>query len=321
MPELLFAIDNRNWSDCQQLFRGGDGQEYYDGDYSIEPGAAIDVRAERRATGSSSVIRLTSKSRLVFRRTRAHVRDDPKDATVFWFVRRGRLRVSDSRGARTARPGDFLVTRSTTPFVIDCEPDADNVHEVLHLVAPTHAVRGRIADDVVSGYLIRAGRREFALAEMILTQLVEDDGQLQPDTAAHLVETTVQLISHAIRDRNVCGRLRQTVLERRREEVLRFIEVNLSNPKLCTNMVAQGCGISPRYLSYVLNQQGVTFSDLVWSQRLARARAWLAAPELKDLAISEIAYDAGFKSPAHFSRMFTRVFRTTPRGWRASQAQ
>ena len=98
--------------------------------------------------------------------------------------------------------------------------------------------------------------------------------------------------------------------------MLRFIEVHLSDPQLSTAMVAKGCGIRPRYLSFLLRLKGTSFSELVWEQRLEKAKYWLSASDPRDISISEIAYGVGFKSPAHFSRMFKRVFKVNPREFR-----
>jgi AraC-like DNA-binding protein len=111
------------------------------------------------------------------------------------------------------------------------------------------------------------------------------------------------------------------VSDRRLQEVLRYIEVHLSNPNLSTAMVASGCGISPRYLSFLLKHHGTSFSTLVWEQRLKKAKSWLSASNPNDVSISEIAYSVGFKSPAHFSRMFKRVFQMNPREYRAANPQ
>ena len=86
-------------------------------------------------------------------------------------------------------------------------------------------------------------------------------------------------------------------------------------------MVAKGCGISPRYLSFLLRLKGTSFSELVWDQRLDKAREWLAASDPRDISISEIAYGVGFKSPAHFSRMFKRVFGVNPREFRGDRQE
>ena len=71
-------------------------------------------------------------------------------------------------------------------------------------------------------------------------------------------------------------------------------------------------GVSQRYLSLLLQSTGTTFSELVWTQRLEMARAWLERSDPRDIAISEIAYGVGFKSTAHFSRKFKRAFGQNP---------
>ncbi len=83
-------------------------------------------------------------------------------------------------------------------------------------------------------------------------------------------------------------------------------------------MVADACGISTRYLSSLLKQQGTPFSELVWNQRMKIAERWLATSSPGDISIAEIAFRVGFKSPAHFSRMFKRVYHKGPREYRAA---
>ena len=68
MTETLFIFDQRNYRDCQQAYRGEKQQEYYLGDYTIEAGSVIDVRADKKSVGSCSIIRLRSKTRLFFTR-------------------------------------------------------------------------------------------------------------------------------------------------------------------------------------------------------------------------------------------------------------
>ena len=131
-----------------------------------------------------------------------------------------------------------------------------------------------------------------------------------------LVETALTLIGNAVRASEEAQLARQTIADRRLQDVLRFIEVHLSDPQLSTAMVAKGCGISPRYLSFLLRLKGTSFSELVWEQRLEKAKSWLSASDPRDISISEIAYGVGFKSPAHFSRMFKRVFKVNPREFR-----
>jgi AraC family transcriptional regulator, positive regulator of tynA and feaB len=318
MTETLFAFDERNYQNCQNAFRGAKNQEYYLGDYSIEAGSVIDVRADKKAVGACSIIRLKSRTRLFFRRSWYHIREDGTDVTVLWFVKRGRLSVSHQGGYSVAKAGDFVITKSMTPFVIECETDEESQHEVLHVIIPSHALRRFIPQEVRVGFMLPAIGREFTIAEHILTDVFDDTGELSEQTAQMLVDTALTVLSDAIKDRDTCGPVRQTVLDKRLQDVLRFIEVHLSDSKLSIATVAKGCGISPRYLSFLLKLHGTPFSTLVWDKRLKMASGWLSQSKPADISISEIAYRVGFKSPAHFSRMFKRVYGKSPCDYRAA---
>ena len=126
MTETLFAFDVRNYQECQKAFRGQKSQEYYLGDYSIEAGSVIDVRADKKAVGSCSIIRLRSRTRLFFKRSWSHIREDATDVTVLWFVKRGTMSVSHPGGYSIARAGDFAITQSMTPFSMECQADEES---------------------------------------------------------------------------------------------------------------------------------------------------------------------------------------------------
>lgn len=316
MAETLFSIDRRNYADCQKLFRGERSQEYYLGDYWLDEAPSIEVKAERKSVGPISIIRLRASPQSYFRRTRQHIREDATDLSVLWFVKRGSLALSNQCGNKVARPGDFAITRSMSPFLIECRTDEESIHEVLHVTVPTHILRTHITQDFSAGLFMAVERPELAIAENIFTDVFEDDGNLAAESGRALVETALAIIGHAVRASHEAVPTRQTIADRRLEEVLRFIEVHLSDPQLSTAMVARGCGISPRYLSFLLRLKGTSFSELVWEQRLEKARSWLAASDPREISISEIAYGVGFKSPAHFSRMFKRVFNMNPREFR-----
>jgi AraC-like DNA-binding protein len=320
VTETLFVFDKRNYLDCQNGFRGARNQEYYLGEYSIEAGSVIDVRADKKGVGPISIIRLRSRTRLFFRRNWSHIREDGTDVAVLWFVKRGRLCVSHQCGTTVAKAGDFAVTKSTTPFSIECQPDEDSVHEVLHVIVPAHVLRRHLPQAPGSGFCVPAQGREFGIAERLLTEVFEDAGELSPHVAQLLVDSALLVLGDAMKERGCAAPARLMLSERRRQEVLRYIEVHLSDPKLSIATVARGCGISPRYLSFLLKLHGTSFSSLVWENRLKTARQWLAASRPGEASISEIAYKVGFKSPAHFSRMFKRAFNVSPRNYRATGA-
>lgn len=316
MSETLFSFDKDNYQQCQQSYRGDDNQEYYLGDYTIEAGSVIDVRAEKRAVGPCSVIRLRSRTGLQFKRSWHHIRKDATDVVVLWFVQRGSLLIHHSGGHSVANAGDFALTKSMTPFKIECKTDSESQHEVLHALVPSHVFREFIPEDVTTGFTLPAGGRLFNIIERLLAEVLDSGGSFQPQTEQTLLNSALSLLADSIRGQENLTRERQTIAEQRLEAVLRYIEIHLSDPKLSTAMVSQACGISPRYLSFLLKQKDIAFSDYIWDQRLKIASRWLANSRPSEISIAEIAFRVGFKSPAHFSRMFKRVYGKGPRDYR-----
>ncbi len=318
MSETLFSLDKRNYHDCQDAYRGDNNQEYYLGEYSIDSGSVIDVHAEKKAVGSCSIIHIRSRTKQSFMRSWSHIREDATDVIVLWFVKRGRLCISHQSGTSIAEAGDFAITKSMTPFSIECQTDDESMHEVLHVIVPTHILRRFIPHEVRSGFAVPGSGRAFRIAENILTEVFQDGDELSEHTQQLLVESALQVVAEAIKDREDCTLVRQSLPDRRLQEVLRYIDIHLSDPGLSTAMVAEACGISQRYLSFLLKQNGTPFSDLVWDKRLKIASRWLSSSRPSDISIAEIAFRVGFKSPAHFSRMFKRVYKKGPREYRSA---
>ncbi|WP_404480878.1 helix-turn-helix transcriptional regulator [Novosphingobium sp. BL-52-GroH] len=316
MAETSFAFDPRNVPGGPLMFRGTSDEDCCRGDVWTDDGSTIDARTERRTVGAISIIRLRSGANLFFRRSRQHIRQDATDLSILWFVKHGELAISSQCGNRVARPGDFAVTCSTVPFILECRKGAEGRHEALHVTVPTHILRGHLERDFGAGLFMAMERPELAIAETILTDVLHDDCGLGEESARLLVDTALGLIGNAVRAGENPQPARQSIAERRLEDVLRFIDVHLSDPRLSTATVARGCGISPRYLSFLLRLRDTSFSEVMWEQRLARARAWLSRSDPREISISEIAYGVGFKSPAHFSRMFKRAFGGAPRDYR-----
>lgn len=319
MTETLFSFDERNYLECQSAYRGDVNQEYYLGDYIIESAPTIDVRAERKGVGSSSIIQLQSRTPLKFNRSWSHIQDDATDVMVLWFVRRGRLRISSNGEECVAGEGEFALTKSMQPFSIRCEPDPESIHDVLHLVVPTHEFRRFVPHEVKAGFVVERGCSRLALAQQIVGGVFDEVSELSEHTEQLLLESALALVGEAIDGRDECFSVRQSLREKRLQDVLRYIDLHLSDPNLCTAAVAEACGISPRYLSELLKQNNTPFSEYVWDKRVQTASRWLATTDAAEISIAEIAFRVGFKSPPHFSRMFKRTFAVGPREYRQQQ--
>lgn len=320
MTEIIFQFDRLNFADCQSHFRGQNRAEYYEGEYAIDAAEAIEVVADKTSIGASSIICLRSRSRLTFRRTLRHIREDGIDLTVLWFVRRGAIRISAAGGEhRTAGAGDFLLTRSARPFFMECLADGDQRHDVIHLTVPTHIARAFVPDSAPCGFIAEGATGRISVVRRILEEIHGAEEPISPESGHRLLDAALSLVGEVVAERAGPVAEKLTIAQRRIEAVLRFIEIHLCNPSLNTAMVCRGCGISPRYLSTLLQMHGTSFSTLVWGQRMAKAKEWLASSAAGEVPVSEVAHSLGFKSAAHFSRRFKRIYRFNPSTCRASR--
>lgn len=93
-----------------------------------------------------------------------------------------------------------------------------------------------------------------------------------------------------------------------------------ARPELSPGRIARAAGISRSHLYALFADDGETVSGFLRSRRLQAAYELLVSDSRGSLAISEVAYRTGFRSPAHFSRSFSRQFNATPRAIRATGA-
>ncbi|MCC8943015.1 helix-turn-helix domain-containing protein, partial [Bradyrhizobium sp. Arg68] len=94
------------------------------------------------------------------------------------------------------------------------------------------------------------------------------------------------------------------------------IEAQLGNPGLTIADIARQEGLSQRYLQRLFERQNTTFSAYLRERRLERCCNDLIDPNYADQRIAAISYRWGFSDQAHFSRMFSATYGTSPRQFR-----
>jgi AraC-like DNA-binding protein len=90
------------------------------------------------------------------------------------------------------------------------------------------------------------------------------------------------------------------------------IVANLEDGNLNATMVATRNRVTVRYLHKLFEREGVTYSEFVLRERLARAYHNLTNPLHSRRAISTIAFDLGFNDLSYFNRAFRRCYNATP---------
>ncbi|MBI4195766.1 MAG: AraC family transcriptional regulator [Betaproteobacteria bacterium] len=99
--------------------------------------------------------------------------------------------------------------------------------------------------------------------------------------------------------------------------VTRYLRENLAG-RITLGDAARAANVSPNYLTNLLKREtGKTFTEIVTSRRMEKARELLAYTTLR---VSEIAQSAGFKDEAYFTRRFRQYFRVSPLAYRSITA-
>ncbi len=87
----------------------------------------------------------------------------------------------------------------------------------------------------------------------------------------------------------------------------------LHEPGLNVESVARLAGVSVRRVHALYADSSSSLMRWIWNERLDRCHRALADANLAHRSVSEIAFEHGFNSAAHFSRAFRARFGMTPR--------
>ncbi len=316
MPVLAFDMTSANHEHRRHEFRGKNNSDYYEGELRAISPRDVDMRIEKSVVGEYCIYKLTSRSGLAFRRSWANIRSDKTNVTVFWFVRRGRITVSSPGVKHEISPQECAVTRSCRPFNMELTPDKNGLLEVMHVVVPSHELHSIISDGLEAGRPFPTSKGDLFLAERIFTLLFDEDDQIDADISEQLVRTLLTGLGKSIAKFSGPLVQRSSIAEKRIADIKTCIGRHIANPDLNARMVAERCGISLRYLCHILKKNDLSFSTLIWERRIEMAEAWLKDPAMQHHLVCEIAYLVGFKSSAHFSRMFKARFGVAPREYR-----
>ena len=89
------------------------------------------------------------------------------------------------------------------------------------------------------------------------------------------------------------------------------------DPEISLKELSDKTGISPRYLSQVINSKfNQNFFDFINHYRIEEAKRLMAGTVRKELTILEVMYNVGFNSKSSFQTAFRRYTGTTPTEFR-----
>jgi AraC family transcriptional regulator, positive regulator of tynA and feaB len=260
--------------------------------------------SEHRCVGARTVVKRSSRQ----------VRDSSADIYLVWIPVRGAVTIAQGGQSAMIGRGNLALSSSREPLCILTEPDERQEHLSYQISLPAHLVHEALPDPArlcATSYSSHLGGAR--IARELFMSLYEEGDHIDGASSTALAQSALDALFCALTPDQRGATQPAGARELKLQRLLDYIALNHSDPDLSTEKAAAACEISTRYLHYLLKGRGLRFHDHLWDARLDSAHRQLADPALSRRTIAEIAYAAGFKSTAHFSRAFRRRFQQSPR--------
>jgi AraC-like DNA-binding protein len=270
---------------------------------SLETSALKDVRFSTVVSDAQHVVR-----------SRRRIRQAPDDCFLVSIQCRGMGCVTQEDRVAELGVGDFAIYDASQPYELRFrEP-----FEQLVLRLPRHYFSHRIAcPERLTAIAFRSSQGPVSIVSNFISHLYHQLHGLDTASAAAVHQALVDLLIAALAGTSSRGMFTSNQLVMR-QRIKSFVETRLSDPCLNCTLVSEAHGISVRYLNKLFENDDVSLSEWMWARRLDRARVSIESSQTTGQSITQIAYDWGFKDPAHFSRAFKSRYRESPSAYRRS---
>ncbi|ABQ68362.1 transcriptional regulator, AraC family [Rhizorhabdus wittichii RW1] len=325
MTQVLYEYSGPLFDSEQSArFVASVGRDYYAADCLVRPEQEDFLLRNTRSWAGQLPISEHScvGARTVVQRSSRQVRDSSADIYLLWIPVRGSVTISQGGRSAVIGRGNLALSSSREPLCILTEPDDRQEHLSYQVSLPARIIEEALPDPrrlCAVGYSSQLGGARIA-RELFLSLHNEGDRIDGPSSAA-LAQSALEALFRTLAPDRCDAAQPAGARAMKLQRLLDYIALNHSDPELTTEKAAAACEISTRYLHYLLKARGLRFHDHLWDARLDSAHRQLADPALARRTIAEIAYTAGFKSTAHFSRSFRRRFQQSPRDVRNRAGQ
>lgn len=271
-------------------------------------------RLMRKDMGHVSLSRLTSSPANYERRQR-HIREAREEEYLITIPKSTAVEFRQLGRDVRCEPGGFIIERGDEPYRFIYERPNDLFVAKVSKAALSERVR---QPDRFCAQVFDA---TSGTANLFVNMVQQSHSQLSGvnSSASEIVgRQMLELLGLALEDENgIEASSASSVRAAHLQRVDQFIRSNLKNPDLSPDLIAEGCGISKRYLHDLFKDVNGTVSQQIRDQRLVAARDRLG--NSGEITLAEVAYRFGFADQAQFSRLFKSRFGMPPSEYRASK--
>ncbi len=247
-----------------------------------------------------------------------HVARTREPLYLLFFQREGTSVHRQAGREAHLRPGDFTLLASALPY----EMILQQPNRMLGLPVPEAVLRRQIASPE-SVLAVRMGG-EDNLSRMLFDLVAglwrECAGPGIAGLGGSLSTALLQMIGGAYTRLSCASPAGSGTLENRRFQILGYIENHLRDSNLSPATIAAQFRTSARSLHMLFANSAETLSRYILRRRLEESAQALTNPALRARTISDVAFDHGFSSSAHFCKVFREHFDSTPTEYRSQCA-
>jgi AraC-like DNA-binding protein len=287
---------------------------YYTLDLRFLAGHDFQGRLGAWSLGPVSVSRNVSDG-LLYQRCERHLVNEREECFLITVPELAEIRFEQDGKDTRCRPGAFLIERSHLPYEFSHRDPA----ALWVLKIPSAVLRARISrPERLASLQFEASRSVGALFVETLRLAGERIEEMDESARSMVGRHLIDLLAMAVEsDERVLAGHSSSIRNAHLYRCEHFIRTRLDHSGLTPQKVADGCGISLRYLHQIFEREGITVSAYIRNQRLLMCDAMLRDPDCRK-SISEIAYHWGFGDQAQFSRNYRGRFGCTPSEARAA---
>ncbi|MCS3450181.1 MULTISPECIES: helix-turn-helix domain-containing protein [Bradyrhizobium] len=267
---------------------------------SVEANLLSDVNVTRLLTEEHRVIRGAKEIR--------------KTPLEYYFVNmqiKGDV-LAKQRGREVLiKPHEFYVVDSTEPYDLDYRSDL----EIFSFRVPKRRLDPLLKN--ASGSTAIRVSRETPTGRLAVDflQSVLEQPQLPPEAGETLADMIAKLVALSLGGSSQVVETAEPSARRALlGSILRYIDVNSSNPALSVEAACRRFHITPRYLHRLFETAGTTFGATIREKRLKRCAFELS--RTPDRPIATVAFACGFNDISYFNRLFKKTFDASPTEYR-----
>lgn len=211
-------------------------------------------------------------------------------------------------------PGDVTVADASSAVAITThEP-----YSTIGLTVPASQLCAYIPEPEKFVGTRFSGRAGFSkiVSGLLLTMWEHAERQDFDCIGGELAHNVLAILAACCKVGASSGDLQDTAARARHARIKQAIGQNLHQPDLCVGDIAKQFGCSVRYIQRLFSEEDCTVSKYIRRQRLEGCKRQLADAAWLNHSITEIAFNWGFNSSAHFARVFKEEYGISAREFR-----